>query len=211
MIIMMNEVNKSRMALPLRILGFLQGNEDDTSPYFAMNSQNRVHFCSKVGAITCKIRDKSTINTAREFAWNIRAFLDDDPAFMEVYHRTARALRDDDTKFLLRHVNCPGDVIDAWFADRMTGDQKKIIGKYFAAIGYLEKTQVMDVLQLVKSHTCKVIVYELEFFYLKCFLQGYKTYFVPRVCYHAPHPHDPTSHDIPIPFHELLEKVRWTG
>lgn len=175
----MVQVNKKKSCLSLATLGLLGGREDEDSVFFNENSRNRIFWNSKPAVISCRIRQKSAFNTAAEFASNIRAFLLDDPVAKVLFIETSNKLAKADKDIL----------------EQFKGD-------------FTDKKAVMTALGLFMTHSCKLVGYEVEFFYLKCFIECEKPYWVARVCYHCKYEAPEWSKE-PIPFNDLIEKIRW--
>lgn len=175
----------------------VNGIEDPESEYFLINSIRREFFHKNSTTISCRTRGKK--NHAEQFRANIRLFILDDKAFKMAYNITSSAIKTEDES-LLRTAALH------YFDKRKDEDLKPEI--FYNWIGTLSKAEIKGILQLDDIASTRLLGYEKEFFYLKCYITGVKPWEALRICYHVIMDENlpPVA---PIELQWLLDKLYW--
>lgn len=157
--------------------------DKEKSDYYWINKRKRLFWHSKSVTISCRVRNKNNYNKSPEMALNIRAFLlGEEKYFTKKFITVMRRLNEEDQQQLRNYVYSR---YNAYTEERKTELDKKM----GLIIGSLEKDELKGALNLDKIVSSRLLGYEKEFFYLKCYSWGILPVFMLRVLYHTKYSH----------------------
>ena len=164
-----------------RILEFVNNIVDkENAEYYIINKRKRHFWHSRSITISCRVRNKNDFNIAPDMALNIRAFLlNEEKYFEKVISAVMRYLNEEDMK---QFRSC--------FASRNPNASKKELDKNIGLfVMSLTENEVREILNLHEVVSCRLLGYEKELFYLKCYTFGILPVFMLRVLYHTKYSH----------------------
>lgn len=164
-----------------RILEFVNNIVDkENAEYYIINKRKRHFWHSRSITISCRVRNKNDFNIAPDMAINIRAFLlNEEKYFEKVISAVMRYLNEEDMK---QFRSC--------FASQNPNTSKKELDKNIGLfVMSLTENEVREILNLHEVVSCRLLGYEKELFYLKCYTFGILPVFMLRVLYHTKYSH----------------------
>lgn len=164
-----------------RILEFVDNIVDkENSEYYKINKRKRHFWHSKSTTISCRVRNKNDFNNAPDMALNIRTFLlNEEKFFNRIVHAVMRYLNNEDMKQFREYIY-----------SRYPNKSKKELDKNIGLlIRDLPEEEVKNILNLHEVVSCRLLGYEKELFYLKCYSIGILPVFMLRVLYHTKYSH----------------------
>jgi len=176
------------------------------SEYYYHNKRFRNFWHSRSVTISCRVREKNAFNKGLEISKNIRAFLlGEDTKFLETFNKIANSIRKRDLKIVENYCIFRG--IDNGMSKEKA---KKNVGLIARS---LEDGELRKALNLEYVISCRLLGYEKEFFYLKCYSRGEQPVFVMRVLYHTGYDHSNGKYmeilNEKIEFEELVRKIKF--
>lgn len=162
----------------LEVVNNVVDNED--SEYYLINKRKRHFWHSKSVTISCRVRNKNEFNKAPDMALNIRAFLlNEEKYFMRIIGAVMRYINKEDQKQLRSYIvakfpNASKEYID------------KNIGLMVMSLSEEERKGALGLNQIV---SCRLLGYEKELIYLKCYTLGILPVYMLRVLYHTKYSH----------------------
>jgi len=164
-----------------RILNFVDNIVDkEESEYYLLNKRNRHFWHSRSTPISCRVRNKNDFNKAPGMALNIRAFLlNEEKYFEKVTNAVMGYLHREDMKQIQSYI-------EAIFPDKSKKEIDKNIGLMVMSLSEEERRGALGLDQVV---SCRLLGYEKELFYLKCYSIGILPVFMLRVLYHTKYSH----------------------
>ncbi|KKK45911.1 hypothetical protein LCGC14_1079570 [marine sediment metagenome] len=164
-----------------RILEFVNNIVDkDDSEYYFINKRKRHFWHSRSTTISCRVRNKNSFNKAPDMALNIRAFLlNEEKYFEKVISAVIKYLHEEDMKQFRNYI-----------ASRNSNTSKKDLDKNIGLLVMsLTENEMREALNLHEVISCRLLGYEKELFYLKCYTFGILPVFLLRVLYHTKYSH----------------------
>jgi len=157
--------------------------DKEKSEYYFINKRKRLFWHSNSVTVSCRVRNKNSFNKAPEMALNVRAFLlGEEKYFRKIWHAVRNVIIEADQQ-QLRHY-----VYNRFEAD--TKEKKeKLDEKMGLIIKSFDEEEIRAALNLDHVVTCRLLGYEKEFFYLKCYSWGILPVFMLRVLYHTRYSH----------------------
>ncbi len=154
--------------------------DKDDSEYYFINKRKRHFWHSRSTTISCRVRNKNDFNIAPDMALNIRAFLlNEEKYFEKVIAAVMRYLNEEDKKQFRSYI-----------ASRNPNISKKELDKNIGLlVRDLTENEVREALYLHEVISCRLLGYEKELFYLKCYTFGILPVFLLRVLYHTKYSH----------------------
>jgi len=164
-----------------RILDFVNNIVDkEESEYYLLNKRNRHFWHSRSTPISCRVRNKNEFNKAPDMALNVRAFLlKEEKYFEKVTIAVMGYLHKEDMKQIRSYIG-------AKFPNASKGYIDKNIGLMVMSLSEEEKRGALELNEVV---SCRLLGYEKELFYLKCYTIGILPVFMLRVLYHTKYSH----------------------
>lgn len=160
--------------------------DKEKSEYYRINKRKRLFWHSKSVTISCRVRNKNNFNKAPEMALNIRAFLlGEEKYFDKIRRAVTRRINEEDRQKLRQYV------YDR-FIDDLHDEEKqkeKLDKKMGLIIMSLDESEIRAALNLEYVVSCRLLGYEKELFYLKCYSWGILPVFMLRVLYHTKYSH----------------------
>lgn len=154
--------------------------DNQSSEYYYYNKRKRHFWHSKSVTVSCRMRDKNEFNRAKDIAINIRAFLlNKDKKFLDKVWSVANELRKKDMDILKNYIYslCPNS------------SKEELDKKMGLIIMSLPEEDIRAGLNLQYVVSCRLLGYEKEFFYLKCYWIGIWPSFILRCLYHTEYLH----------------------
>ena len=153
--------------------------DDPESEYYHINKNRRFFWHSRSITISCKVRNKNTYNTAPEFAANIRAYImKEEKYFLKIAATVLKKLREKDREVMKKALES-------------------------ISVGQISKKLAKAALGLDNTVSCRLLGYEVELFYLKCYNLGDDPAFMLRVLYHTRYAH--------LKLKKILERIAETN
>ena len=154
--------------------------DKEKSEYYRINKTKRHFWHSRSESISCRVRDKNPRINATGYAMNIRACLiNEDDKFNIELNKTMLKIDSLDKHQLRMYVY-------AKFPDQ---SREKIDEKIGLIIGSLTREEIREALNLKEVVSCRLLGYEKELFYLKCYsVLGLPAYIL-RCLYHLDYSH----------------------
>ncbi len=154
--------------------------DKDDSEYYKINKRKRHFWHSRSTTISCRVRNKNNFNNAPDMALNIRAFLlNEEKYFEKVIVAVMRYLHEEDMKQIRQYIySC--------YPDKSKEELDKNIG---LLVRDLTENEIREALNLHEVISCRLLGYEKELFYLKCYTFGILPVFMLRVLYHTKYSH----------------------
>lgn len=164
-----------------RILDFVSNIVDnDESEYYLINKRKRHFWHSRSTTISCRVRNKNDFNNAPGMALNIRAFLlKEEKYFEKVIAAVMGYLHREDMKQIRMYI-------EAKFPEKSKKEIDKDIGLMVMS---LSENEIREALGLHEVVSCRLLGYEKELFYLKCYTIKILPVFMLRVLYHTKYSH----------------------
>ena len=151
--------------------------DNERSKYYEINKKKRNYWNSRSESISCRVRDYSSKNRASEFAMNVRAYLlNEDKKFETVLDRTIKIIMESDYEQIRRYASS--------LLENDTDDIK--IG---LIASNLTKEQIAEALDLKFVVSCRLLGYEKELLFLKCYVTSIKPALMLRCLYHLEYNH----------------------
>lgn len=182
--------------------------DKEDSEYYLINRRKRHFWHSRSITISCRVREKNEFNIAPDMALNIRAFLlNEEKYFNKVISSVMKVINEKDMKQLRSYIySC--------YPNKSREELDKNMGLY---VGNLNEEEIKGALELNEVVSCRLIGYEKELFYLKCYYLGFLPVFMLRVLYHTKYSHLKlkrsldygNSLDKGIDFEYYLEKIKF--
>ncbi len=182
--------------------------DKDDSEYYIINKRKRHFWHSRSTTISCRVRNKNDFNIAPDMALNIRAFLlNEEKYFEKVIAAVMKYLNQEDRKQFRSYI-----------ASRNPNISKKELDKNMGLlVRDLTENEIREALNLHEVISCRLLGYEKELFYLKCYYIGILPVFLLRVLYHTKYSHlklkklmeYDDSLNKGIDFDYYLEKIRF--
>ena len=155
--------------------------DKEKSEYYALNKRKRHFWHSKSESISCRVRNKNPRINAISFAMNIRAYLiNEDERFNTELSKTIDQIIKNDRHQLRIYAYSK-------FPDHSRETLDKNIG---LIIGSLTDEEIREALNLKEIVSCRLLGYEKELFYLKCYSLWILPVFMLRCLYHLDYSHD---------------------
>ncbi|KKN18241.1 hypothetical protein LCGC14_0957840 [marine sediment metagenome] len=154
--------------------------DKDDSKYYIINKRKRHFWHSRSTTISCRVRNRNDFNKAPDMALNIRAFLlNEEKYFEKVISAVMRYLHKEDMKQFRNYI-----------ASQNPNTPKKELDKNIGLLVMsLTENEVRETLNLHEVVSCRLLGYEKELFYLKCYAFGILPVFMLRVLYHTKYSH----------------------
>ncbi len=154
--------------------------DKDDSEYYLFNKRKRHFWHSRSTTISCRVRNKNEFNKASEMALNIRAFLlNEEKYFNRIISAVMRYLNEEDRKQFRRYI----------YSRNPDASKKEMDKNIGLLVMSLTENEVREALNLHEVVSCRLIGYEKELFYLKCYSIGILPVFMLRVLYHTKYSH----------------------
>ena len=151
--------------------------DNERSKYYEINKKKRNYWNSRSESISCRVRDYSSKNRASEFAMNVRDYLlNEDKKFETVLDRTIKIIMESDYEQIRRYASS--------LLENDTDDIK--IG---LIASNLTKEQIAEALDLKFVVSCRLLGYEKELLFLKCYVTSIKPALMLRCLYHLEYNH----------------------
>ncbi len=182
--------------------------DNDKSEYYKINKRKRNFWHSQSTTISCRVRNKNSFNNAPEMAANIRAFLlDEEKYFLNVVSAVMKYIHNEDGKQFKNFI----------YAKHPNVSKEELDEKMGLLVLDLDDNEKKEVLGLQEVVSCRLLGYEKELFYLKCFSFGILPVFMLRVLYHTKYSHLKLKRMLEvqedlykgIDFNHYLEKIRF--
>ena len=179
-----------------------------TSEYYFINKRKRNFWHSKSVTISWRVRNKNNYNNAVNVSLNIRAFLlNEEKHFNKILGLVAKRLCEEDARQLRKYVY-------SLFPEK---SKKELDKKMGLIIMNLEPEELRGALNLEYVASCRLLGYEKELFYLKCYNWGLLPAFILRVLYHTKYDHLKLIHSFEnsekilrgLDFDYYLEKIHF--
>lgn len=176
--------------------------DKEDSQYYNINKRRRDFWYSKSTTISCRIRDENDNINASGITKNIRLFLlDYDEDFKNRFLDAMNLVDQKDTQQTINYLKVR-------FSDKEEEYIRENIGLLMMCIPEEEKGYILN---LNKVISCRLLGYEKEFFFLKCYYLHHYPVYIMRVLYHT------NSEDIflededveYIDFDKLLETIQF--
>ena len=154
--------------------------DNKKSNYYEINKKNRNYWNSRSESCSCRVREKDLENNAIQFAMNVRAYLlNEDELFQRELDKTIEKILQSDQQQLRMYARAlfPNQSIE--FIDKNIG----------LIIGSLIDEQIAEALDLKEVVSCRLLGYEKELFFLKCYVQSGKPALMLRCLYHLNYDH----------------------
>lgn len=152
--------------------------DNERSKYYEINKKKRNYWNSRSESISCRVRDYSSKNRASEFAMNVRAYLlNEDKRFEIVLDRTIKSVMESDYEQIRRYASSLLESEDI--------DDKRI----GLIASYLTEEQIAEALDLKFVVSCRLLGYEKELLFLKCYVTSIKPALMLRCLYHLEYNH----------------------
>ena len=154
--------------------------DKEDSEYYLINKRKRHFWHSRSETISCKVRNKNNFNKAPDIALNVRAFLlNEEKFFNKMISVVMSNLYDGDMEQIR-------DYIYLCNPNKAKEEIDKNIGLYVMS---LDENEIRAALNLNKVISCRLLGYEKELFYLKCYTVRILPVFMLRVLYHVKNSH----------------------
>ena len=154
--------------------------DKEKSEFYFINKKKRNFWHSKSQSISCRVREKNNFNIAPGIAKNIRAFLlNEDDKFKSYFYETMKEINRKDQEEIQKYVI---SLVQFKHPSLSKEEILKNIGLY---IGSLDEYAIKDALKLDEVVSCRLLGYEKELFYLKCYTYSFLPVFVMRCLYHT--------------------------
>lgn len=154
--------------------------DKEVSEYYFINKRKRQFWHSKSTTISCRVREKNDFNKAKEMALNIRAFLlNEEKFFLKKIVAVMRYINQKDAKEIRKFVY-------SRFSNISKNELKEKMG---LIVGSLSEEEIKCALNLEHVVSCRLLGYEKELFFLKCYTWRILPAYVLRVLYHTRHSH----------------------
>ncbi|MHA1488554.1 MAG: hypothetical protein ACTSRI_02730 [Promethearchaeota archaeon] len=181
--------------------------DNEESEFYFVNKKNRHFWHSRSTTISCKIREKNNFNKAQDFSLNIRAYLmNDERYFLKIINAVANYINEKDAQELRNYVY-------SRYPEIAEEELNKKMGLIIAG---LQKEELKGALNLNVTVSCRLLGYEKELFYLKCYSKGFLPVFMLRTLYHVRYSHlklrkslENTQLKKGIEFERYLEKLKF--
>lgn len=153
--------------------------DNERSKYYEINKKKRKYWNSRSESISCRVRDYSSKNRASEFAMNVRAYLlyEDNKFEIELVKMMEEIIKRDQLQLL--------NYAKALFLNESQEFINKNIGLIIGSLTTEEKRDALDLKYVV---SCRLLGYEKEFFFLKCYA-NIKPALMLRCLYHLKYDH----------------------
>ena len=153
--------------------------DEKKSKFYETNKRRRNYWNSRSESISCRVRDYSSKNRASEFAMNVRAYLlhEDNKFEIELVKMMEEIIKKDQLQ-LLNHAK-------ALFPNESWKFINKNIGLIIGSLTAEEKRDALDLRYVV---SCRLLGYEKELFFLKCYIYT-KPALMLRCLYHLNYDH----------------------
>ena len=186
--------------------------DNELSEFYVINKRYRHFWHARSVTISCRVRDKNSFNTAPEIAQNIRAYLlGEDDQFLKEVSETADRVQTSDMKQLEQFAIS--------FARKQGMDEQEAKKNIGLIIMGIPKEELKGALALENVVSCRLLGYEKEFFYLKCYSVGMLPVYIMRVLYHTKYDHRAQSQiqweeyyqelEEKIDFNEYVERIKF--
>ena len=150
------------------------------SKYYGINKLKRNYWHCRSESISCRVRNKDAEIHAIQFAMNVRVFLlNEDKTFNIELNQTIEKIIKSDQHQLRMYAY-------SIFPNQSDAILDKNIG---LIINSLTDEQIKDALDLKDVVSCRLLGYEKELFYLKCYLFPITPAFMLRCLYHLKYSH----------------------
>jgi len=180
-----------------RFLEFVNNLVDkEDSEHYVINKRRRDFWHSRSTTFSFRVRDKNDFNTSKEIAFNIREFLlGDNELFFDEVAKVGYQLREADGQQFRDYI----------YSSNPLKSKEELDKKIGLLILALTDEQKKGILHLEHVITCRILGYEKELFYLKCYCKGLLPVFMGRVLYHTRFNHLEYSEDLPEDFEEGID------
>ena len=185
--------------------------DKEKSEYYFINKRKRNFWHSKSQSITCRVREKNDFNHGPGIAKNIRAFLlNEDKLFKKEFNKVIDEINKKDQEEIQKYVI---SIVQFKHPSLSKEEIIKNIGLY---VKYLDQEEIKAALNLNEMASCRLIGYEKELFYLKCYTYSFLPVFVMRCLYHTKYNHSDfeieydTDLNDPLEFNDLLDKITFS-
>ena len=154
--------------------------DKETSEYYRINKKKRNFWHSRSESISCRVRNKDSKINATQFATNIRAYLlNEDERFNGELNKSIE-----------KRIKSDQHQLRMYAYSRFPNQSREILAKKIGLIiGALSDEEIRDALNLKKVVSCRLLGYEKELFYLKCYSFGILPAFMLRCLYHLSYSH----------------------
>ena len=154
--------------------------DKEKSEYYRINKKRRNFWHSRSESISCRVRNKNPRITAISFAMNVRAYiLNEDERFnTELNKKTEQIIKSDEHQLRM--------YVYSMFPNKSKETLNKDIG---LIIGSLLDEEIRGALNLEHVVSCRLLGYEKELIYLKCYSLWILPVFMLRCLYHLDYSH----------------------
>ncbi len=161
--------------------------DKETSEHYKINKKKRNYWHSRSESISCRVRNKDSKINATHFATNIRAYLlNEDERFNAELNKSIEQIIKDD-----RHQ------LRMYAYSKFPNESIEILDKNIGLIiGSLTDEEIRDALDLKEVVSCRLLGYEKELFYLKCYSFPILPAFMLRCLYHLIYSHSKFKEEI---------------
>ncbi len=184
--------------------------DNEKSEYYRINKRKRHFWHSRSESISCRVRNKNPKINATSFAMNIRAYLiNEDERFNTELD-----------KMILQINNLDRHQLRMYAYSKFLDQSREMLDKNIGLIiGSLTDEEIREALNLIEVVSCRLLGYEKELFYLKCYSIMILPAFMLRCLYHLDYSHTKFKEEIEseefgslekgLDFNYYLEKLRF--
>jgi len=161
--------------------------DNEKSEYYRIYKRKRHFWHSRSESFSCRVRNKNPIINATSFAMNIRAYLlNEDERFNTELNKTMEKIIKSDEHQLRMYAY-----------SKFPKQSREIIDKKMGIIiGSLMDEEIREALDLKEVVSCRLLGYEKELFYLKCYSSSILPAFMLRCLYHLTYSHSKFKEEI---------------
>lgn len=154
--------------------------DKEKSEYYKINKRKRHFWHSRSESISCRVRDKNPKCNATSFAMNIRAFLiNEDKSFNIELNKTMDKIKKNDEHQIRMYV----------YSKFPEHSRETLSKKMGLIIGSLTDEEIREALNMKEVVSCRLLGYEKELFFLKCYTNFGLPVFMLRCLYHLDYSH----------------------
>ncbi len=178
------------------------------SEYYFVNKTRRLFWHSKSVTISTRDREKNDFNKAPDISLNIRAFLlNNEKYFLKQIGVVSKKIRAQDEEHLRLYVY-----------GRYPDHSREVLdSKMGLIIRGLSQEEIREAMNLDEVISCRLLGYEKELFYLKCYSWRLLPVFVMRILYNTKCSHLKLFHLYEkeqlmrgLDFEEYLERIKFS-
>ncbi|MFX1478318.1 MAG: hypothetical protein ACFFCI_09305 [Promethearchaeota archaeon] len=154
--------------------------DKEKSEYYYINKRKRMFWHSKSISLSCRVREKNSFNDGPALAMNVRAFLLNEGRFFEkIWSSVWERIVEADQQQLRNYVYLK-------FREYRKEELDKKMGLIILSLEDDEKKAALNLEHVI---SCRLLGYEKEFFYLKCYRLRIVPVFMLRILYHTKYYH----------------------